>query len=363
MQHATVGSRVKSRLLYARLSHLSRRDWRERYKKVLALNPKYAAPCDVAVEEAHKRLWGHLGPKVNPLTLRVCHGASGSADPAIVPEEIFDAVIERSLNRYAFAAFLQHKSGYNRWHPRGKFIPVLLHGVDGLLMDEHYEPISQEDLSHRIEHLDYPVVVKPNMDSSGGRNVFFPESTDELRRTIEEWKDFVVQPVARQSEFFDQFNRHGLNTVRACLYRSVVDNNVHLLNISLRMGKGGSLDNETAGGIVCCIHGDGHLHHYALDKYGVKFDRHPDTDITFADMPAIPDVEELRRLAIAVARDIFLTRLVSLDLYHDAREGWKLVEVNIFGQTIRFAQYAGVPFFGRFTDEVVEYCASNPWWK
>jgi hypothetical protein len=34
--------------------------------------------------------------------------------------------------------------------------------------------------------------------------------------------------------------------------------------------------------------------------------------------------------------------------------------VNLNSHTIRFAQYAGQPFFGDFTGEVVRYCSVHP---
>ncbi len=39
-----------------------------------------------------------------------------------------------------------------------------------------------------------------------------------------------------------------------------------------------------------------------------------------------------------------------------------MVEANVVGQhTIKFIQNAGFPFFGEFTDEVVDYCKVNHW--
>lgn len=64
-----------------------------------------------------------------------------------------------------------------------------------------------------------------------------------------------------------------------------------------------------------------------------------------------------------MARDLFLIRLASLDVFLDRENNWRVLEVNLSGQTIRFSQYGGEPFFGRFTDEVIEYCRSRPWWR
>ena len=44
-----------------------------------------------------------------------------------------------------------------------------------------------------------------------------------------------------------------------------------------------------------------------------------------------------------------------MDLCFDKNSKWRVVEVNTKGITIRFSQYGGKPFFGDFTEEVIEY--------
>ncbi len=86
---------------------------------------------------------------------------------------------------------------------------------------------------------------------------------------------------------------------------------------------------------------------------------HPDSKQPF--FGTISDYKDLITLAKNIAHKIFYARLLSLDLCKDAEGNWRAIETNLFGQTIRFAQYAGQPFFGEFTDEVVEYCKTNHW--
>jgi len=126
------------------------------------------------------------------------------------------------------------------------------------------------------------------------------------------------------------------------------------------MGLGGSLDNETAGGIYSLINTDGKLNGYAIDKNGTRFLNHPDTLLDFNGK--IPDMEGLWDLARKVTSRIFYAHIVSLDACYDADNNWRIIEANVLGQhTIRFAQYSGQPFFNRFTDEVVSYCKENHW--
>lgn len=354
-----LGSRLKADLLHRRIRYLTRRDWKIRFRKIFQLHPEYARKCDGGLEAEHARLWRSLDRSVNINTLRVCSNISGITDIEIIPEEIYATEIEPVLNRRSESAFMAHKSAYNRWYGNNIFPHVYLHGVDGSFFDSKYSRVAPADIDRILGTIDYPAVIKPNIDSFGGADVYFPSGKEELRTFMDSMDNFVVQERVPQHEYFDRFNRSGLNTLRVCLYRSVMTNEFEILNVALRMGKGGSLDNETAGGIVTSVGEDGSLNDYAVDKYGGRFDSHPDTGIVFADAGIIPGFEEMKSLAVRVATDVFMARIVSLDMCLDVEGKWRVIEINLFGQTIRFAQYAGKPFFGRFTREVIAHCVKN----
>jgi hypothetical protein len=125
------------------------------------------------------------------------------------------------------------------------------------------------------------------------------------------------------------------------------------------MGRGGSLDNETAGGIVCFLAPDGRLNSYAVDKHAGRFDEHPDSGVRFAE-GAIPNCATLWDRARGLGSRLPYMRLAGWDFYLDRTDEWRCLEVNLAWHTIRFAQYAGHPFFGSFTEEVRDYCASHP---
>lgn len=354
---------LKQALLHRRVRQLSKRDWRKRHTKVFHLNPDYRKPAPPAIEKAHLELWRPLRRDISLDTLRVCYGVSGKACAEIIPEELYVSEIEPCLNRCREAAYLANKNFYNRWFPSEIFPRPFLHNIDGDFYDGQYQPLPPSEVETLVRHLPYPVVLKPSLGPGGGRGVQFVRDPDTLLAALRGKSNLVVQELIHQHPFFSQFNNTCLNTLRVCTYRSVRDNRVHVLNITMRMGKGGSLDNETAGGIVCNIHDDGTLNHYALDKYAVKFTEHPDTHIRFDAGHVVPQLDELRSLAVRVAQDVYLTRLTSLDATLDDTGRWRLIEINLYGQTIRFAQYAGKPFFGRFTEEVIEYCKQHPDWR
>ncbi len=352
--------RTRNVLAYILKRRAARLGWRKRFKKVFELHPDYGKSAEKRLERKHQDYWSHFTGKTNFNTFRVCTNISGVADPTYVPEEVYVADIEPTLNQWSEVEFLTNKSFYEWLFPDALFPNSFYHNLDGVWFDQNLSRTTFDEIKDITKNrIKFPVVFKPSKDSYGGSGVFFPKSSEELSLLISDQKDFVVQEKIEQHPFFNKFNHAGLNTIRVCLYRSVKDDIIHVINCSLRMGVGGSLDNETAGGIVCYINSEGELNGMSRDKYGQNHKFHPDTKHKF--VGKIPGYEELTNSACTIASKIHYAKLTSLDYCLDINEVWRPIEINIFGQTIRFAQYAGQPFFGEFTDEVVEYCKLNHW--
>lgn len=355
-----VKTRIKNLLAYYLKRRAAKIGWSYRFKQLFGIHPEYNTPCRTESENAHREYWKPFSKKINLDTFRICNNISSNTDPEFIPEEIFMADIEATLNQDVSIDYYNNKSLYNQWSPENVFPVEYIHIIDGEFLDSNLKTISLDQVISIAKSLTYPVVIKPTKDSGGGKNVFFPKTPDELIELMKANNNIVVQELIKQHEFFDNYNHYGLNTIRLTLYRSIVDNSVNILNSTLRMGLGGSLDNETAGGIYSLIKKNGHLNGYALDKYGTKHLTHPDTNIDFKGK--IPAMEELLDLAKRITHKIFFARIVSLDACYDENSNWRIIEANVLGHhTIRFAQYSGEPFFNEFTDEVVSYCKENHW--
>jgi hypothetical protein len=353
-------SRLKRALIYLRQKQLANRDWKQRYSRVFSNTPRLRAKVDGDLENAHKKYWSFFRRNVELDTLRVCKNISGNAVPEIVPENIFVADIQHSLNHYLDVSFLTNKSFYHKWHNPDFFPDNIFHNIDGELVDNNLNTIGLSQVERLVDGLDFPVLTKPNIDSGGGKNIRIVKTKQELLEFTQNDKNYVVQKILNQSDFFRAFNPDSINTIRVCLYRSVNDNQIHILNTVLRTGCGAThVDNEAAGGIVCFVNEDGQLNGYAVDKYGNKYSHHPNSGVPF--VGAIPQFERMKQIAKEVAHQTFLARLTSLDMCFDSNKRWRVIEVNLYGHSIRFPQYAGHPFFGPFTEEVIEYCKDHHW--
>jgi len=307
----------------------------------------------------HQHKWSPFRTKVDPSTLRICKNISGHADARIIPEDIFVSDIEPTLMSDDSVHFLSHKSFYNRWFSNGIFPKDIFHRIEGQYLDADLERSNFEDFKQASKDLVFPVILKPNKDTYGGMDINIVKNYEELLSLAKERKNFVLQEKIKQHEFFDQLYPDSLNTIKVFLYRSVKDDELHILSMALRMGKDGSLDNETAGGINTYIRDDGYLNGYAVDKHGTKYQNHPNTKLEFSFQ--LPELDKLKSLALKVGEKIFFSRIFALDVCFDDQANWRVIEVNTLAQSIRFSQYGGQPFFGEFTDEVIAYCKEHHW--
>jgi len=360
-ENSSLKARVKSAISYSVRSRGAKKAWKKRHGIVYHYHPEFRKKANLTKEKAHRDYWSAFNSNFRADTLRICEAISGDADPKIIPEEIFQADIEPSLNRMPEAHYLENKSFYNRWFTKGIFPKDYLHNINGEFLNGNYEPLSPDSLGTLAEKIRYPVIMKPNRNSWGGNEIQFIESSEELLKKIKERKNYVVQEKIKQHELQSRLHPPSLNTIRVYLYKSVSDNKTHIVNIAQRMGNGGELDNVASGGLISLVQDNGRMHGYALDRYGQKFDTHPVTGLPFNQ--EIPEFDAMKNLAVKVASKLFLLRVMGLDLCYDSSGRWRIIEINTKGHSIRFAQYPGYPFFGEFTDEVVKYSICNHWTK
>jgi len=103
------------------------------------------------------------------------------------------------------------------------------------------------------------------------------------------------------------------------------------------------------------------MDNFAFNKFAEKYAELPVMVVIFAGK--LPQYEDLIELSKEVAKKILYSRIIGLDMSLNSEGEWKVIEVNLGTQGTRFLQHAGQPFFGEYTDEVIEYVKENHWAK
>lgn len=301
----------------------------------------------------YKERWKVFGVKVEIDTFLLCYNISGKVDYNIIPENIFAFIIEPSLNKYKNKelSFIAVKNFYEKWFNKTDVFPKsFFHKVDNVYYDNKLNVIEDIEFFLDNEDFKYPMICKPSMGAAGGIGVKLIYSLNEIKQSLDTYDNLVYQEKILQNKSIDQVNP-GMSTIRTCLYRTK-NGSFEVINNSIRFGVDGSLDNLKNGGVACYIGEQGRLNNFAVKMYCDKHLVHPNSKVEFSSI-VIPFYKDLYEVTEAIANQIPLCNLVSLDMCLDVNNNWRCIEINLNAQTIRFAQYAGVGFFGKYTDEVI----------
>lgn len=326
-------------------------------------------------EEEWIKKWSVFGLKAKPAQYRVFSHYIGN-DIKIVPEDICHDFIETILNPPRFRDYYADKNVFDILFPAGYFPRTLLRKINGIYHDEEYHPIKMTE-QRFLQILEQSgtdrIVIKPSVAGNSGRNVrIYYKTTDSITRwrgvstddilnlTYLDQKygsNIIIQEAAQQSDYISQFNPSSINTLRLALYRSVSDDECHIVGAIMRIGgKGSVVDNAHAGGYYVGIHPDGTFCHEVCNQYGQRLTVFNDVD--FTKDYHYPNWEEVSAFAKSIGHHILHHRLLALDIFIDRNDKPHLIEFNLEGFSSWLFQYTLGCAFGDYTDEIIEYCKS-----
>ena len=328
----------------------------------------HLSKSDVKIYKNRWRNLLFLTPDIN--WLKVYRSKTGNNSLDFVAEDIYYCVIEPILNNNSFSTTYSDKNFYNLIYPSDLLPNSILRCIDGHFFNSKYDRVifNQDlDLENYICQFDQ-VIVKPSLQSGGGFRVelficesgsYFSKSGIKLSLNFLEiyyGNNFVIQEVIEQHPFLSNFNESSLNTIRILSYFSPVTSTISILHIVLRVGSIGQfVDNSRAGGYSIGVSKNGVLNNFAFKKGGERFEKV--NSVSLSDCKyVIPFIEQLKAVALNVAKKNIHHRLLGLDLTIDINNKIRCIEVNNTGNEINFYQYNNGPLFGEFTNEVIEYC-------
>jgi len=316
----------------------------------------------------YRNKWKRVSRFVSPVYLDAVSQTFGYADENVVPWNIYFSHIEPKLNNISFALVMEDKSQLDWLY--GDLVPrIFFRNIHGVFFINKKAVQSNEeiDLSKLLGDQE-KVVVKQSVDAHGGisvqvftrKNGGFYNARNQLL-TIDFLRDayrvnYVIQEYIYQHDYFAQFNPSSLNTLRVMTYRSVLDNEIHVISTMLRVGSFGSIvDNLKLGGYALGITESGHLRGFGFDEKGNKMESFGEMKKSFKEVDPVHCIHQVWETAKKAAALHYHARVLGFDMAVDRDEHVRMIEVNTSDLAIDSIQHVNGPLFHRFTDEVIEY--------
>lgn len=300
-----------------------------------------------------KSYWNQFNLNINTNWHKWYSSRNSIYDTKYIPEDIFYSYIEPFYNRVDLRSAYQDKALYGLLYSHVKQPIEVAKNMSGQNYDNENNPITFQELIDRCVSR-RKIIVKPTLESGGGRNVVFLDEPDKLlmRKNVLDLlsifkKDFVIQEAIEQHEDLSSIYPMSVNTIRTISF--LYEGKVHILSSVLRIGVNGrKVDN---GGIACGIDQDGKLNEIAIDKHGIKYERHPDGfSLKGFVIPSYIDVINIiKREHLKLGH----FKLVSWDFAVDKNKCPILIENNLRFEEINFHQLNNGPLFGELTDKVL----------
>lgn len=220
------------------------------------------------------------------------------------------------------------------------------------------KPVSLIDAINEISKYGKPLIIKPSIDSGGGKNVVAFEvignETSYKNLSIKSLlklykKDFIVQGFLDQSEIMRVLNPSSINTLRVISYLN--EKGVHILSSTARIGGLNSrTDNYSSGGLLCGVDSKGIFKTKGYPKKGLAVSE-TSTGIKLKGY-AVPNYDLIIEMVKAMHVRIPYFKIVSWDIALNKKNKPVLIEYNTYNQGLEVQIVTG-PFFGRFTDEIL----------
>lgn len=317
-----------------------------------------------------KDKWRSLSARVPAVYMNLYPFYSGVMSADYVPDSLFYTHLEPMLNNREYSRSFADKNMYARLVDKRVLSLAVLRKMHGAYLSPDYENVSDvdafiADIAVRFDQ----IILKPSIDSQGGRSVVMLNSREGAlfsgkEQVTRQWLEkhyqdnFLLQVPVKQHPFYGAFNPSSVNTLRITTYRSVVDESVHVLHGLLRVGtEGDVVDNVTSGGKACGVSSQGTLNGKVIDYKGKSYSELGGVDLRSG--LKLFKYQEVVEIAKKLASQQFYSRFIGFDFCVDENERVVLIEINNFDVGINTLQFCNGPLFGSFTDEVLAYCVAK----
>ena len=268
-----------------------------------------------------------------------------------ISSELFFTGIEPALNNYKLATAATDKTNYENMFGK-KYLPETIYKiVNGNFFDENNSLVNSEIAFQNIQNFSGELVVKPALESGGGKNVRIDsgsEITTWLKKEeLYKHESFVLQKKIIQHDELAKFHPNSVNTCRILTAR--VQSEIVFLAALFRMGqKHMKVDNGSSGGIMCYINEKGQISEFGIDQQNNRYYQHPETGEKFKGFK-IPHYQKALDFCLENHRRFLRFTFISWDIAIKKNGEPVFIEFNIKRQAIKEYQILNGPIFGKHT--------------
>ncbi len=319
--------------------------WKNKIKKLIATK-EIKKLTKAQTEEIHSYYNSYKLGNINTQWHRFYSNCNDNFSAAYLPEHIFYVTLEPELNRGSDFTSLTDKNLLEKIFPNVRQPETVIKNINGCFYSNGQAIGFETALS--LCDIDERLVIKPTLDSGGGKNVSLFISSNgstganqDLKELLTEYgKDFIVQKVVLQHHLLKALNPSSLNTLRIMTF--LEDGMVNVLSTIVRIGRKGSYtDNGTTGGISCGIQSNGQFNEKGYQLSGDSFNE-TDSGIKFKDIH-LPFMKKIVSTVVELHKEAPFFKLISWDLAIDQAEQIVLIEYNVMGQGINSHQLNNGP--------------------
>lgn len=341
--------------IYLMYVHIYRFVMKVVYTKIDRKRASDCRPLNRKDKVAIRRYWKRFGikPKLDDYKLYVDRGLN--PDPALIPTEVWTGIIEPNHNVLKYCEAFADKNYFDLILGKENTPLTVLRCISGSFLDDNYASLSIEQ-SEKLLQSEGELILKPSIDSGGGRDVCKIHGSECTIKKLEEYRqefsgNFCIQEVFEQHPFLKSLNESSVQSIRVISFFS--KQSVEIFCASMRMGKPGNIvDNFVSGGYAVSIDvetgriGDRLVDHdmrvytaeeCGLDKAGF----------------IVPHWEEAKRLVKILHPRLAHFGIIGWDVTIDASGRPKIIEYNLLDSIVDWHQVFIGPLLGDKTEKIL----------
>ena len=285
---------------------------------------------------------------------------NGIQSPEYIPDGLFFPKIEPVLNPYPFSFAYSDKVAYDVFIPANNSPKTIFKILWDSYYDDENNLIEKEQALSYLKKIKNELVLKPTINSGGGLNIVIDSGTniaDLLLSKKFSSESYILQEKIKQHPEMAKFHPSSLNTCKIMTAR--IQSEIVIIGAFMRMGRfNAKIDNGKKGGLACQVFSDGSISEFALDTFNNRFDRHPDTGLTFHGFK-VPNYEKAKEFCISQHKRFMRFSLISWDIGIKNDGNPVFIEYNLKRQAIDWLQVFNGPLFGEHTSFLLKKYAEE----